>query len=445
MKTLVIVALLFSACFASSLWGTSNNLNRDAKRKVGDTQIVCQATTTSCQDAGGKCSNGCTDCRTAYFECSAVAQAASNLTLFCECATTFVNCQAAAKDASCNSAESYQECLSEFAGIGATCGCGTPYTGEVTDYTCKSNAFCDYNSGKCFALRAVGQACNSSSECGDVNASPVYTYEYDCSNSDKCEIAELALPGDSCTTNTDCEYFEFYGLGCTNGVCAKQEIGKECPNYCGSGLYCDDDQTCRAILALGAACNSTSSDPCGDLAICDSISNKCTKFGTHTQGQSCVTDEECASGLYCSESAGDKCVKFLDQVACSNDTQCTNINTDYNGCECVGGKGVCVLSSTFSDILTQCLDVAETTNNCFITNGCIGEDTRPGGCVDKNCRQQFDCYIKCVSDKSGSPIESACVVNYENTCPATTGSTTSDGVRFTAVWALFAFVAALLL
>jgi hypothetical protein len=53
---------------------------------------------------------------------------------------------------------------------------------------------------------------------------------------------------------------------------------------------------------------------------------------------------------------------------------------------------------------------------CIDNNSCP-EDFIPGGCVENNCKKEYDCYFNCYSnvlaDIYGGP---SCLANYVNTC-----------------------------
>jgi len=409
MKSIILVALLFSSCFASSLY---EQLSAGTKISKRDDAITCSTINSNCVNLGGSCSAGCPDCVNAALECQLAAE---NATALCACANTLINCFAAAKDATCDSALYHDSCLAQF----SNCSCGTPYTGALTAYTCYSNAYCT-DAGKCASVKAVGSACNSSSECGDVNADPAWTYDYYCTKNGVCAKANGNLPGDSCSVDSDCEMYASDNLGCVSGKCASQAVGQACPSsdsnvYCGPGLYCDDSDTCQKVIAIGASCdgNSTSNSlntMCGLLGGCDSMENKCVAYLSKTKGQACSMDGECAIGLYCSQNKS-TCETNLAEIACSTDSDCTKANPDYQGCSCVGGKAMCVVPGT-----SDCVNEALALYTCIGNNNCP-EDFIPGGCVQNNCRKEHDCYFACFSNVLAQTYGgSACLSNYDNTC-----------------------------
>lgn len=279
------------------------------------------------------------------------------------------------------------------------------------------------------------------SECGDVNADPSWSYDYTCENN-VCQKSVKNLPGDSCSSNSDCEFYADFSLGCSSGKCASQQVGSVCPMsdnnvYCGPNLYCDDQDTCRKTIAFGSTCDGNATESartsmCGNLGACDSDSNTCVRYLSKTKGQACTFEGECADGLYCSKNTS-TCQSNLPQIACNSDDDCTKANPDYTGCDCFGGKPMC------SAPTSACNSEALALYTCIEDNNCP-TDFIPGGCVQNNCKKEHDCYFACYSSyiaQAYGGSGDSCLSNYVNTCDAP-----SFAAKNSVAWAVVASASA---
>ncbi len=179
---------------------------------------------------------------------------------------------------SCDVADCGQACcsgtcaatLAEVA-IGGTC--------NNTTGPCVRGSFCDAQTTTCVALRAIGGACTSSSQC---------TYGAYCGEAgtcadapnrgDACPDGVCADLGDRCSsTTTTCVALGRLGEACSEGfaglfdcqaplVCDQTSLqcanpptaGQACLFFCAAGNFCNDQDVCEAQKANGAACDSDS-------------------------------------------------------------------------------------------------------------------------------------------------------------------------------------------
>lgn len=185
---------------------------------------------------------------------------------------------------SCNIADCGQACCQGScdatvaeAAIGASCATAR----------CVNGSFCS-DANVCTALLAAGAACAGNDEC---------TYGLTCAN-DVCTAAanrgDTCIPdgecsdiGDRCdTASNKCVALSALGGACSegfaglfdcqrplvcNGTTLKCEnppaVGQACEFFCAPGSFCNDQSTCEAVRANGAACQSDSecdSDFCDD-------------------------------------------------------------------------------------------------------------------------------------------------------------------------------------
>lgn len=141
-------------------------------------------------------------------------------------------------------------------GIGGSCA-------AAANATCNAGLICDATTEKCKALGATGDACQSSFECKS---------ELMCT-SNAC--APRPVEGAPCTTSCA------PGLACSGAKCVKRTFGKPGEACDGAAAACEvgscvgataqQKGTCPAILADGAACDSsgTAASRCDDYATCN--------------------------------------------------------------------------------------------------------------------------------------------------------------------------------
>ncbi len=204
-----------------------------------------------------------------------------------------------------------EECLSERCTIpdcGMACCQGTcaVTVAEVaiggacsgTTGPCAQGSFCDSQTTTCAALRAVGAACTSNSQCGYGLYCPEVGTCADAPNRGAaCPDGTCADIGDRCsTTSMTCVALGRSGEACATGfaglfdcqapltcnqttlVCGNPPtVGQTCLFFCASGNFCNQADVCEATKANGAACagddecNSQfcdANDVCADDVIC---------------------------------------------------------------------------------------------------------------------------------------------------------------------------------
>ncbi len=138
---------------------------------------------------------------------------------------------------------------------------------------CVDGAFCN-GSDVCTALLAAGAACQSDGQCayglacGNSVCAPAANRGEACLDGDCTDIGDRcdgtscvarSTAGGACRMGFDGLFDCQRPLVC-NGTSLKCEepptAGQACQFFCASGLFCNDQDTCEAPRANGAACNS---------------------------------------------------------------------------------------------------------------------------------------------------------------------------------------------
>lgn len=204
---------------------------------------------------------------------------------------------AVAAGGTCYDSGDCQSARCDLPDCGNACCMGTCQDGpaEVTvgqscaDAPCDDRSFCQ--NGTCQALLASGAACQGSDECG---------FGLMCGNDactaaahrgDACVDGDCAEIGDRCDSTDHCAALVAVGGACSGGIAglfdcqrplvcndttlkceAAPTAGQACQFFCGGNLFCNDQNTCEAPRADGAACGSNS-ECASDF--CDDVTSKC--------------------------------------------------------------------------------------------------------------------------------------------------------------------------
>lgn len=166
------------------------------------------------------------------------------------------------------------------------------------DQRCEPGTYCDFTTQVCSPLLGL-----NSTDC---------SYDFDCQPQYLCTDngCKPALPG----TGADCDNTNV--LGCKLGLyCDTADLTCRAPKAqggtcdpgnldddCVTTSYCDDTVdggTCVAKRSSGGCPNGTECDP--TTSFCDSVTDTCVS--RLDAGSPCGGDEECASGLVCTDPA----------------------------------------------------------------------------------------------------------------------------------------------
>ncbi len=152
----------------------------------------------------------------------------------------------------------------------------------------------------------------------------------------RADLCAPKLPeGEPCTSDSDCQD----GLGCGAGdVCRPPSAsGEPCEPFlhsqCAAGLFCKADATCAPPIAFGEPC--ASAERCDGCARCLSLGDEQRCRDVPVDGERCDGTFDCASGLWCDDSAADGldvCAPEVDDggdcsasiFACAAEFDCTN-------------------------------------------------------------------------------------------------------------------------
>lgn len=128
------------------------------------------------------------------------------------------------------------------------------------------------SSGKCFAWKKVGEACESSWQCGLVDA--------------WCDAGKCALlpgVGATCASISGqplCQFGTYCGSDSkcakptATGPCLQQQCAKGSQCFC-STEDCSDGGTCKPNAKAGEACGTEGAAYCEDGLSCDDTTKKC--------------------------------------------------------------------------------------------------------------------------------------------------------------------------
>ncbi len=181
-----------------------------------------------------------------------------------------------------------EECISESCAIadcGMACCAGVcnPTRVEValggtcngTTGRCVRGSFCDSATTTCVALRPLGGACTSNSQCTyGLYCPEIGTCADGPNRGDACPDGTCVDIGDRCSTTTStCVALGKLGDACASGfaglfdcqsplTCNQTTLqcgnpptaGQACLFFCASGNFCNDQDVCEAVKATGAAC-----------------------------------------------------------------------------------------------------------------------------------------------------------------------------------------------
>jgi hypothetical protein len=140
-----------------------------------------------------------------------------------------------------------------------------------------------------------GDACTTLTDCDPSAGIMVW-----CNGGTCAAVAESPL-GDQCATPGPIFYACDAATGyCANGICvAKKATGQPCiSGQCATASFCPSKTLkCKALIAVGDACDPVDLDGCIDSAYCDGMSNKCTT--KPSVGQACSRIVPCAENLVC--------------------------------------------------------------------------------------------------------------------------------------------------
>jgi len=195
-----------------------------------------------------------------------------------------------------------------------------------------------------------------------------------------------------------------------------QPVGPACgDSHCGTGEYCDDQQTCQPRVADGQPC--TKDAMCKDLSAClipnGMDSGTCTAWGSLAQGDDCgsspvLSDFFCDDTLGCDTQTwtcqpiefldeGDACEKYDDLHLCHAGLTCASTDSGM-ACEPPHAMGeACSYSQACVDAL-RCADVNAGTGTCKprldVGEGCATfQDCKSTTCVGGMCEANDVCQI----------------------------------------------------
>ncbi len=166
--------------------------------------------------------------------------------------------------------------------VGCECVAGTCTTGECVGGTCTD---CTRGDPDCVCLD--NGMCNPGAAC----------------TGGLCARCTAGAEACECRSDSSCDA----GLTCGSGVCMPEPcpVGDErcaCDDgACGSNLYCDAQDACRACSSDVPGCPCNGQDACGGDNFCDEDSSLCAVCSDTDKPQTCgcTATAQCADGLVC--------------------------------------------------------------------------------------------------------------------------------------------------
>jgi hypothetical protein len=235
------------------------------------------------------------------------------------------------------------------------------------------------------------------------------------------------------------------GNACTQDVCAGPNNTQHNPltpgTACGNGLTCNSQVKCAGCSMNAqcpqASCNGTTltkAQTCDTMGNCVSHGTvNCAPYlcnaGANACTTTCNTDNDCATGNYCT-GAGGQCLPKLPQGgACTSNHQCTN-NTcvdgfccnsactgtcfSCNGSKTGGANGTCAPITIGTDPDNECADQGAA--SCGTNGLCDGT----GAC------QKYSATTQCAASScAGTTLTVAKFCNGSGTCVTPNPATTS--------------------
>jgi hypothetical protein len=244
---------------------------------------------------------------------------------------------------------------------------------------------------------------------------------------------QLSLPGDSCSTNSDC-YFSPTSICNNDSICSGSAVNVSCTDpldfSCAPGLYCDKFKvgnstwTCQKQIGQNSSCGQN--DVCAGDNVCGA-GGKCIAPFQGNNGTKCLTDNECTTSLYCDPKKF-VCVtpSQFTKVTCDgavNSTDCSNGSVCK--CDTFTGDQICVPTGTTNNYTptTYCGEDNSDLLTCLSTNNCSYYYSQsygfndpfppilsPNSCAAESCKSDFKKSQSCGCD-SNQDIFGKCYAN----------------------------------
>jgi hypothetical protein len=269
------------------------------------------------------------------------------------------------------------------------------------DSDCAQGDWCDRMLTTCVPLQLDGTFCERDGQCesGRCNLICAACLDDDeCADGQFCDALgrckELRPDGDGCTKDGQC-----LSDVCRLGFCT--ECRDDGP--CAPGEYCalnalPGKSGCEVEKAVGESCVSNEACASGNcwLLVC----------------RDCNAQEDCASDAYCELDVGDpdigSCLpKGAEGDACGRDVDClTDACTSGQCVEPCSGAGTCG-AGRYCDAGFACRDDKPNGDACLSNGECQSEACYLGFCVE--CDDQDDCASDTFCSLSLAPGDSACI------------------------------------
>jgi hypothetical protein len=219
-----------------------------------------------------------------------------------------------------------QDCYTQLQANYASCG--------------KTSPFADACNRMCQGSSANGEACANGHDCIQPAVGVAMCNKTASSSNGICYSEERVALGDTCNetcSDSNNEQMRSCTYTLATGTSAGT-VGTRC--FTNDGVYCAKDNTCQALLPLGAAC--ANSRACQSGTHCGMTSSICeANVGV---GAACSHSNECDDSSYCN---GTSCVsKKATGQSCADDRECQGVCNETRSL-CVDTNGGIAMTPDF--------------------------------------------------------------------------------------------------